>query len=88
MELLPKLCKRDVPPPSNYLHKSDQNPADFQVFLLKIGNGLNGAFSQWLYTWGEKNSSSRSMPWKGVKKGQTQFKVIAEHNGTDENLDR
>jgi len=84
----PSCCKRESP--SNYLYQSDQNPADFQVkvFKLKIGNGLSGAFSQWIYTWGEKiNSNSGSVFWKGVKKGQAQFKVIAEHNGTDENLD-
>lgn len=54
----------------------------------KVVNGLNGAFPQWIYTWREKiNSNSRSTCWKRVKKGQAQFKVMAEHDGTDENLD-
>lgn len=38
--------------------------------------------------WGEKvNSNSRIMSWKRVKKGQAQFKVMAEYTGTDEKLD-
>lgn len=57
-------------------------------FKLKISNGLNGAFSLWICMWGEKkNSNSRSMSWKRVKKGQALFKVTGEHDGTNENLD-
>lgn len=60
----------------------------WKAFKLEIGNGLNGAFSQWIYMWGEKvNSNSRIMSWKRVKKGQAQFKVMAEYTGTDEKLD-